>query len=455
MAATLGAFITPFVLSSLTVALPNIGREFSLSAVELGWVSTAYLLTTGAFLVPFGSVADRYGRKRVFIVGMVIVVISSGLSALAPSYGWLLVARSFQGLGAAMTFSTMTAILTAVYGPGERGRVLGINVAAVYIGLSVGPVVGGLMTERLGWRSVFAVPLAMSLVVLGFVLRSVKHEWVEPRAGRFDYAGAAVYAVGLVALMWGLSRLPGTIGGLVTAAGVLLLVIFAWWETRVAQPAMNIDLFRRNRIFALSNLAAFTNYAATFAASFLLSLYLQYARGFSPEEAGLLLIFQPALMAILSPWAGRLSDRIEPRVVVSTGMGFTVVGLGLLAFLHQSTPIWYLILTLCLLGVGFALFSSPNTNTVMSSVERRFLGVASATLGTMRILGQMFSMALAMLVFALYLGPVEAKDADPLALTAGIALVFGIFAVVCIVGLLASMARGTMHGEDETAERQN
>lgn len=440
----MGAFVTPFILSSLTVALPAIGREFSLSAVQLGWVSTSYLLTTAALLVPFGSLADSYGRKRIFLIGMVVASLASVLCAFAPSFGWLIAFRALQAVGGAMTFATVTALLTGVYPPGEWGRVLGINVAAVYLGLSVGPVVGGVLTESFGWRSVFVVSLVMGLLAAALVVWRIKGEWAEQDQGRFDYLGAVVFAAGLGVLMWGISRLPEAVGAGLMALGVVVLALFTWWETRVSHPVLNVGLFRHNRIFALSNLAALISYSATFSVSFLLALYLQYVRGFSAEKAGLVLVFQPAFQAIFSPWAGRLSDRVESRVVVSTGMGMTAAGLLLLSFLHPATPVWYVIGTLCLLGLGFALFSSPNTRTVMSSVDRRHFGVASATLGTMRMMGQMFSMGLAMLVFALLLGSAQAQDADPGTLTTSIQLVFGISAALCVVGVLASMARGTL-----------
>ena len=418
VATTLGSFVTPFILSSLTVALPAIGREFSLSAVQLGWVSTSYLLTTAALLVPFGSLADRYGRKRIFLIGMVIASLASVLCAFAPSFGWLIAFRALQAVGGAMTFATVTALLSGVYPPGREGT----GARHQRVGRLHRAVAG---TGR-GRRAHREVRLAQRVRGVARHGADWRPRWWSggSRAsgrsrdrGRFDYLGAVVFAAGLAVLMWGISRLPGAVGVGLMALGVVLLALFTWWETRVSQPVLNVDLFRHNRIFALSNLAALISYSATFSVSFLLALYLQYVKGFSAEKAGLVLVFQPAFQAIFSPWAGRLSDRVESRVVVTAGMGLTAVGLLLLSFLRPSTPVWYIIGTLCLLGLGFALFSAPNTNTVMSSVERRYFGVASATLGTMRLMGQMFSMGLAMLIFALFLGSTQAQDADPATLT--------------------------------------
>ncbi|HEX9899696.1 MAG TPA: MFS transporter, partial [Candidatus Methylomirabilis sp.] len=201
---------------------------------------------------------------------------------------------------------------------------------------------------------------------------------------------------------------------------------------------------RGNAVFTFSNLAALINYSATFAVTFLLSLYLQYTKGLGPRDAGLILVSQPLVMAAFSPIAGRLSDRIEPRTVASLGMAFTVLGLVLLAFLGEGTPLAFIVATLVILGFGFALFSSPNTNAVMSSVDRRLYGVASATLGTMRLSGQMLSMGIAMLVFALYVGRVRIGAANPASFLYSLKVAFAIFAILCFFGIFASLARGRL-----------
>lgn len=450
---TVGAFLTPFMGSSLTVALPAIGRDFAMTAVLLGWIPTSYVLATAAVLVPFGKVGDIYGRKRIYVLGTLVVAVASLLSALAPSAFWLLVFRVVAGVGSAMIFGTGLAIVTAVFPPGERGRAMGINVAAVYLGASLGPVLGGLLTERLGWRSVFLAAFVLGVVIVGLFLWKIRAEWVDPHRERFDYPGSAVYATALVALMWGFSRLPGTSGAVLIAVGVGGLVAFGWWEARARYPIVNMDLFRRNRVFALSNAAGLINYSATFAVSFLLSLYLQYIKKYTAETAGLVLLVQPAMQAAVSPFAGRLSDRVEARVVASVGMGLTVAGLVVLASLGEHTSIALVVVALGVLGLGFGLFSSPNTNTIMSSVEPRFLGVAAATLSTMRMTGQMFSMGIAMLVFALAMGTVQITPAVYSSFLTSVRTAFGIFAVLCFAGIFASLARGTLR-QPEKAEVQ-
>lgn len=442
-----GAFLTPFMLSSLNIALPHIGREFSLSPVGLGWMQTSYLLAAAIFLVPLGKVADRHGRKKVYLTGMALIGATSLLAAFAPGAAWLFAARVLQGIGAAMIFGTGVAILTDVFGPGERGRALGINVAAVYLGLSVGPVFGGFLTDRLGWRSIFVVCVLLAVVVVGLVLARLHGEWLGTQEAGFDYLGSVAYAGALGTFMWGLSRLPDVSGAGLVALGVALFAAFVWWETRAAWPVLDLGLFLRNRMFALSNLAALINYSATFAVAFLLSLYLQYIKGLGAETAGLILVARPALQMVVSPYAGRLSDRVEPRLVASAGMGLTVVGLVLLIFVDADTSFMYLVAALAVLGLGFGLFSSPNTNTIMSSVDAGSYGVASAARATMRLTGQMLSIGLATLIFAVLIGNVQITPDVHSEFVSSVQIAFAIFSVLCVAGLFASLARGNLYGD--------
>ena len=443
---TVAAFLTAFMGSSTNIALPTIGREFAMDAVLLSWVAMAYTLAAAMFLLPFGRLGDILGRKRIFTYGVSGYVIASLLVGFSISGAMLIVSRFLQGTCAAMMFGTSTAMLTSAYPPGERGRVLGINTAAVYIGLSVGPFIGGLMTQALGWRSIFLVGAVLGLFVVGLVITRVKAEWADARGEHFDARGAIIYGIAIVSFIYGMSRLPRLEGAGLIALGLGMGVVFVRWESDTRQPLLNMDLFRHNRVFAFSNLAALINYSATAAVGFLLSLYLQYIKALSPQQAGLVLIAQPIVQATFSPLAGRLSDRMESRVVSSAGMGLTTVGLALLIFLTADTPFWYILLSLILLGFGFALFSSPNTNAVMGAVDRKLLGVASATVGTMRTIGMMLSLGIATLIFALVIGRVQITPEYYAAFLISVKLAFTIFTAACFGGIFASLARGKMHG---------
>ncbi len=446
LVSVLASFLTPFMVSSVNVALPALGREFGMNALLLSWVPTSYLLAAAMFLVPFGRIADIYGRKRIFFAGIVVYTIASCLIAFSGTVPAFLALRMLQGFGSAMIFGTGIAIVTSVFPPSERGRVLGINVSAVYVGLSLGPFLGGFLTQQFGWRSIFLANVPAGLAALYFIVRRLKGEWAEAKGERFDLGGAVLYAVSLVVVMYGLTILPGWPGVLLILFGLLWVGAFILWEFRTPSPLLDMRLFTSNVTFSMSNIAALINYSATFAVTFLISLYLQYIKGFTPQHAGTVLIAQPVVMAAFSPLAGRLSDRIEPRIVASVGMGFTALGLALFSLLDERSPLWFIIANLLVIGFGFALFSSPNTNAVMSSIDRRSYGVGSAMLGTMRLTGQMLSMGLVMVVFALFIGRVQiTADYYPLFLKSA-KTTFLLSAFLCGVGVFASLKRGKVHG---------
>ena len=446
--ATLASFLMPFMISSVNIAVPTIGRELSMDAISLSWISTGYLLASALFLLPLGRLADIKGRKKVFTIGTAAFTIFSFLSGSAPDKIFLLIFRFLEGVGASMMFGVGVALITSVFPPGERGKAIGINTAAVYFGLSTGPFFGGFLTQNLGWRSVFYANVPLGALMLFFIFWRLKGEWAGSKGEGYDLWGAAIYSTGLAVMVYGLSLIPSTIGYLVTLLGILGLVGFMVWEAQAPCPLLDVTIFKRNAVFTFSNLAALVSYASTYAVTFLLSLYLQIVRGFGPQTAGLILVSQSLVQAIFSPISGRLSDRIEPRIVASVGMALDVAGLVMLAFLTEESSITYLIVALVLLGCGFGLFSSPNTNAVMTSVDKRLYGVASATLATVRIIGQILSMAITMVIFQIYIGHVEITPAVSGSLVTSAKLAFSIFSVLCVFGVFASLARGSMIGKE-------
>ncbi len=364
------------------------------------------------------------------------------LPAVSTSGIMLILFRIPQGIGGAMILGTGVAILTTVYPVEERGQALGINVAAVYLGLSLGPFIGGLLTETFGWRSIFLLNLPLGVVIITLFLWKLKGEWADAKGEKFDLIGFVIYSPSLVAVMYGFSLLPEMLGLALIIIGMMGFVVFVWWERKVSSPILNINLFKNNRAFTFSNLAALINYSATFAVTFLLSLYLQYIKGFSPQTAGMVLVSMPAVQAIFSPLAGRLSDRFAPQILASMGMVITTLGLALLALLDQEIATWFILIDLMILGFGFALFSSPNTNAVMSSVNAKTFGVASATLATMRQVGMMFSMGITMLLFTIYIGRVDITFEHYSNFLISVKAAFIIFAILCFGGIFASLARG-------------
>jgi len=443
-AAALAAFLSPFMGSAVNVALPAVSREFGLDAVTLSWVATSYLLTSAVLLLPCGRLADIFGRKKVFLLGTLVFVLGSVLSGLSVSAWMLIGARLVQGVGSAMTFATGLAIITSVFPPDKRGRAIGVTVAVVYIGLSAGPFLGGILTVHLGWRSVFLAPTPLGLAAVWVLVSRVKGEWAEAAGERFDIIGSILYGVGIAALVYGLTLLPRPGGLWLVGAGLVLTALFVRWEIFTRSPVFEIDLFRHNRVFAFSNLAALINYADTFAVTFLLSLYLQYIKDLSPQAAGLVLVAQPVVMAVVSPYAGRLSDRVEPRVLASLGMVLTVIGLVLLAALGRDTPLWFIALVLVILGVGFGLFSSPNMSAIMGAVGRKHYGIAAGAVSSMRLLGQMLSMGLAAMALSVFIGPVRIAPANHARFLEAVRVTFVVFAGMGVIGVFCSLVRGRM-----------
>jgi len=442
LVATMASFLFPFMGSAVNIALPTIGRELSLDTVTLSWIATAYILASATLLIPFGRIADIYGRKRVFTYGIIIFTVSSLLLGITSSSTVIISFRVLQGIGGAMIAGTGVALLTSVYPANEIGKALGINVAATYAGLSLGPVLGGVLTQHFGWRSIFFINVPLGLLVIGVTLWKLKGDWAGAKGEKFDFAGSTIYSLALVALVYGFTILPSMLGIWLIVAGAIGLSAFVKWEMKTRTPILDIKLFRNSRVFTFSNLAALINYCATFAVAFLISLYLQYIKGLNPQSAGLILVTMPAVQAILSPAAGWLSDKIEPRALASAGMALTTTGLVLFTFLNGDTQLEFIIAGLIVLGVGFALFSAPNTNAVMSSAPKRAYGVASATLATMRQVGMVLSMGIVMLMFALYIGRVQITPEHYPLFLESVKTSFIIFAILCFIGIFASLARG-------------
>ncbi|MFW2367187.1 MAG: MFS transporter, partial [Desulforhopalus sp.] len=440
--ATLTSFMGPFMISAVNVALPAIQLELKMDAVQLSWIATAYLLSVAIGLVPAGKIADIHGRKKVFATGVGIYTLGSGLAIFVNSGAALIGTRVLQGLGGAMFVTTGMAILTSIFPAKSRGRVIGIYVAAVYIGLSVGPFAGGFLTQNFGWRSIFIVMVPVGVFLFFLTLYYLKGEWLGEPDQRLDLVGSFLYIFAILGLVYGATRLPSVLGSVLLLAGIILLYLFFKHQLTAQYPVFDVHLFTVNRVFAFSGLAALLHYSATFAVTFLLSLYLQYIKGMSPQSAGAVLMAQPIMMAILSPIAGRLSDKIEPRLIASGGMLLTALGVAIFILLTPDTSIYLIIPNLILLGTGFAFFSSPNMNAIMGAVEKRHYGLASGAVATMRLLGQMLSMAMATVVLALIVGRRAIAPDNYGLFLQSIHTAFTISAVLCLVGVYFSWFRG-------------
>lgn len=437
----LGASLVPFMSSALNLALPYINEDLSLDAVTSGWIPTSYMLSTAILQIPFARIADMIGRRKVFIWGVILFTIFSILSGLATTGTSLLVYRFLSGVGSAMMFGTSTAILTSSVSAEKRGAAMGTISATVYFSLAAGPFIGGLLTQYFSWHSLFFVSAFVSSIVAVGAVFVIKDDWKEEVKSKFDIIGSILFAVAISSLIFGFSELPHLLGVIFIALGIIVLLFFAFYEKTQEYPVFNIRVFLANRVFRLSSIAALINYSATFAISFMLSLYLQYVRGLSPRDAGIILIVQSLVQSLVSLKSGKLSDKMSATFLTTLGMVIIAIGLVGLCFITETTSYYYLLAMLVLLGLGFGIFSSPNTNVVMSSVDKKDYGLASATLGTMRLTGQSFSMGIAIMAISLMVGNVQLSSSANVELISSMRITFVIFFILCVFGIYASSVR--------------
>ena len=436
------AFITTFTGSALNLSIPAIGTEFHASASFIGWIITGYILAAAALSVPFGRFADLTGRKRILVIGIFIFALCSGAGAFAWSIEVLLCFRVLQGIGSAMIFSTNTAVLIGAFSPEKRGKVLGYSIASTYIGLSAGPVVGGFFNHYFGWRSIFILTFIVSIIVFIIAAKKLPHINVTKDGQSMDILGSVLFVAMITSIMYGLSAYSTiNFAKYLIPVGVFLSICFILHELKSKSPIVEVRLFANNIGYLFSNIAALLNYGATFALGYLLSIYLQMVLDFDSQISGLILISQPLIMALLSPYTGRLSDKVSPFKLASFGMALCALGLLSFSFISVSYPLWLIIGNLIVVGIGFAFFSSPNTNAVMACVDKKDYGVASSILATMRSVGHSSSMAIVTFIVASNMGNTVLVEAESSELISTMRTSFIVFTCVCAIGIFISLKR--------------
>ena len=443
----LSAALGPFMGFSVNLALPHIAKDFELSAVMQNWIATSFLLASAIFQVPFGRLADIWGKRGVFIAGLTLFTLSSLGCCLPFNTGTTLVVfRILQGVSSAMIFSTNMAILTLVFPAKELGRAMGINAAVTYTALALGPLFGGVIIKYVGWQGVFMLITALALVACVGSFFVLKKRWAIAKGEPFDMQGSLLYGFALFGLIYGFSTMPAWWGYALVGGGMALMLAFIWYERRKQFPVLDVSLFFKNRSFTYSAAASLLSYIASFPISIFMSIYLQTVKGLDADAAGLVLVAYPVIQVVLSPVAGWLSDRVQPRYLASLGLVVVAAALLLIAFITPESPTWYSFALLLLMGGGFAAFVAPNNKAIMSSVGRQHYSMASSIMGTTRIAGQAFSMGIATMVFALYLGKQQLTPETGTEFMQSMQLTFIILAVICTVGIFASMSRGHVRG---------
>ncbi|GLI32895.1 MFS transporter [Desulforhabdus amnigena] len=446
-------FMAPFMLTAVGVALPSLGRDFQASAVQLGLVEQLYALSLAMTMLTFGRLGDIVGRRKVFLCGLAVFTALTFSLGFTQSIEMTMIQRFFQGIGAAMFLAGSLALVADAYPPEHRGRKIGIVSACTYAGLSMGPVIGGYVTSHFSWRSVFLMSAPLGLSATATCFWGMKETAQESSSERMDWQGSLAYGISVGLIMLGAAHIREVpLGPSIIAAGLMGLAFFLHMESRLESPLLDVSLLWGNRFFTMSCLAAMGNYAATFGITFLMSLYLQYAKGFSPRKAGLVLLVQPVMQVIASPVAGRLSDRFEPAKLATVGMLTSFTGLILAAVtINADTPLWILSLELILIGTGFGIFITPNSTAIMGSVERRRFGVASGMIGAMRTLGMAVSLTTVALVFSLFMGEAIITQTTLPVFLSSLRVGLAAFAVFCCLGVLLSISRGRHRLTDKNA----
>lgn len=399
---SLAAFLAPFTSSLITFAVPEIGETFKANFTQVIWLPLGFLIALASFMILFGKISDEYGRVKLFRLGFIIFLIGSSLIYFSSNIYMLIGLVFFTGLGAAFIGTNSTAIVSHVYPQHIRGGALGINAMSVYLGLTTAPFLGGILIQYFGWRSVFLINIPIALLGLIISFFAMKNLDIKGKNVKIDIRGAIIFTVGLFSTIFylSISQVYGWFSMIyLLVIGVLLLTIFVIMELKSANPILDISLFTKNRTFAASNFTAFLNYISTFSIVFVFSIYLQIILKYNPFNAGMILVSEPVFMVIFSPISGKLADKYGSREIAAIGMGVIGISFLVLSFL-KVTSVWSIIVPLSMIGVGFGLFSAPNTNSVMGSVTKDKFGVASGTLGTMRFTGQLLSIAVASTILA-------------------------------------------------------
>lgn len=460
------SFITTFTGSALNLSIPSISIQFDAGAVSAGWIITGYLLASAALSVPFGRFSDIFGKRPVLITGTIVFTICSILCAISWNIRSLILFRLMQGAGASMIFATNTAILAASCPSETRGKTLGLSVSTTYLGLSLGPVAGGVINQHLGWRAVFWFVACYCFFMTALAIlklqepeiltdhkepvsssrvtgkRSISLMFRRIKLSKLDIAGCALYILAVISSMYGLTSLmTGVIPKLCLVTGIFLIIIFISHEKNTIAPLIDMDLFTKNAPFAWSNAAAFLNYGASYAVSYLISIYLQNVRGYASQTAGLILITNPVFQAILSPVSGKISDKTSPHRLSSYGMAITAAGIFMLTFISAETPIIYILSALAVIGIGSALFSSPNSNAVMGSISANQYSIASSVMATSRSAGHTFSMAAVSSVVAATIGNSVLSEAPSGSVINAMRISFVIFTISCTAGIYCSARR--------------
>ncbi len=443
LACCIGGFITPLISTMMNLSLLNIGNEFGVGSHQQAYVNTAFLLSSVVFMVPMAKVGDIYGKKKVFLFGNIVLAAVCLVAPFSPSFPFLILCRIVMGLGSASLVTTAIALITDVFPTNERGGAIGLQTMCVYIGLAAGPPLGGLLNDAFGWHSLFFVIIPIAALAM-LLMSRFKHEIVADPGAAMDWKCSVLYGMAIALTMGGVINMPEAWAFAMVAAGLVLLALFVRSQSGKEDPLLKVSLFR-HRVFAGSCITAFLNYASSYSISFFMALYLQSIGGLTATEAGLLMLIQPGIQAVGTPYFGRMSDRIaEKRLLPTLGMLISACGIAMILFYGKTADFTLIIATMVVVGLGFSMFAAPNTSIIMGSVDRTETGEASAMVAVMRQTGMMVSMGVAMLFISVIMGSMD--NLSPETYDSFLEVMrwsFVLCVIMCLVGACMSVMRGS------------
>lgn len=455
-AVAIGTFMGALDTSIVNIALPSITKFYHVQFSMVEWVVMSYLLIISSLLLTYGRLGDMYGHKRVYITGFIVFTIGSLLCGIAPAIGFLIFFRGIQAIGAGMLMSMGPAIVTITTPQRFRGKALGVTAIAVAVALTTGPLLGGFLTSRFGWQSIFYVNIPIGILGTAFASRIIPKSIVVEKQS-FDILGSILIFLTLISILFPLNYAekvgwnnPFMIGLIIL--GITLFIVFIYVERRTAHPAVDLTLFN-NRLFSMSNLSSLLNFISQFSVILLMPFYFQQLRGMSPSQAGLMLIPMPISTMIIAPISGTLSDRIDSRYISSLGMGFAALGIFQLSNLNATTSTLRIIIALITLGLGIGMFQTPNNSAIMGSVPADRRGLASGILATMRNVGMVLGVAISGAIFnghmnyltrVLTQSGISGTALKNQAFVGSLHLTFIISALFALIGMITSLIRGSL-----------
>ena len=432
------SFFAVFLSNGIIIGVPAIAQDFAMNNVIQNWVPTIFFLVVAVFTVPAGQISGKFGVKKSLLAGILVFLAGSIGACLSFSTESFLIFRMMQGAGVAfLNISAMAMVVQAV-APQNRGKALGFTVTGVYLATSLSPVICGFLVHNLGWRSMFYFVIPFLLLCIILMILKIPQEWKTYEHDTIDKVGSVLYGIGILAFIYGFTTLISTTGKFLTVLGIILLIIFGYYELKQKSPVFNMNLFK-NKKFTSSNIAALCSYLAIMVVTTILNYHFQYVRGWDAQMSGMILIITPIIMALMAPNSGKLSDKIHPQKLAALGIGIAAIALAILTFLSGDTPLYVVVIAMILQGIGMGLFSSPNMNAIMSSVPPKDAPTASASQATMRTIGQTMSLGLLTLVFAWVMGNLELAPQYATMIVQASQTICLICTIACVLAVFASL----------------